>query len=133
MVDRSLSWVPLRLYDPGCVGPGPALIYLHGGGWTIGDLDSHDAVCHRLAVRAGWRVLAVDYRLAPEHPFPAGLDDVPTVLDAALAARLGAGVALDVWPGLVHGALQFFPVPDHAVVGIERIARWLRARAEPAP
>ena len=53
----------------------PLLVFLHGGGFMYGDLDSHDPVCRMLAERAGVRVLALDYRLCPEHPFPAALDD----------------------------------------------------------
>ncbi|MGH3499613.1 MAG: alpha/beta hydrolase [Nocardioidaceae bacterium] len=65
-----------RLYTPhGMSGVAPLLVYFHGGGWIFGSLDSHDAVCRFLAERAGVRVLAVDYRLAPEHPFPAAVDD----------------------------------------------------------
>jgi acetyl esterase len=69
--------VPLRLFAP--EGDGrralPLLLYLHGGGWVQGDLDTHQGVCGKLAAWAGCKVLAVDYRLAPEHSFPAGLDD----------------------------------------------------------
>ena len=54
---------------------GPLLVYFHGGGWVYGDLDSHDPTCRFLAERSGARVLSVDYRLAPEHPFPAAYDD----------------------------------------------------------
>ncbi|MBI4724610.1 MAG: alpha/beta hydrolase [Rhodomicrobium sp.] len=69
--------VPLRLYCPkGVTKSGPALIYAHGGGWVLGDLESHDKVCRGIAAQTPCRVLAVDYRLAPEHPFPAGLNDV---------------------------------------------------------
>jgi len=65
-----------RLYVPtGVDTPGPTLLFLHGGGWVYGDLDSHDAACRFLAERSGVRVLAVDYRLAPEAPFPAAYDD----------------------------------------------------------
>jgi acetyl esterase len=56
-------------------GPHPLLLFLHGGGFMYGDLDSHDAACRFLAERSGVRVLALDYRLAPEEPFPAAYDD----------------------------------------------------------
>lgn len=66
----------LRFYTPrGLTGPAPALVFLHGGGWIYGDLESHDAVCRFLAEEAQVRVVAVDYRLAPEAPFPAAFDD----------------------------------------------------------
>jgi acetyl esterase len=56
------------------------LVYLHGGGWTIGSLDGHDALCRGIADGAGVRILSVGYRLAPEHPWPAGVDDAVSVL-----------------------------------------------------
>src|SRR5207237_1185728 len=62
--------VLVRLYRPLAVDKPPLLIFLHGGGWMFGDLDSHEAACRRLAVDAGCAVAAVAYRLAPEHPFP---------------------------------------------------------------
>jgi len=69
--------IPLRLYRPeGLAAPAPVLVYYHGGGWTIGDLDTHDVLCRELAVGAGCVVVAVDYRLGPEHRFPAAVDDV---------------------------------------------------------
>ena len=65
-----------RLYVPRDAGPvSPMLVFFHGGGMVYGDLDSHDALCRFLAETAGVRVLAVDYRLAPEAPFPAAVDD----------------------------------------------------------
>jgi acetyl esterase len=68
--------LPARLYVPrGTVGPSPLLLFVHGGGWVYGDLESHDGVCRYLAEQAGVRVLAVEYRKAPEHRYPAGLDD----------------------------------------------------------
>jgi acetyl esterase len=65
-----------RLYTPrGVSGVGPLLVWFHGGGFLYGDLDTHDPGCRFLAERAGVRVLSVDYRLGPEHPFPAAFDD----------------------------------------------------------
>ncbi|WP_459611966.1 alpha/beta hydrolase [Corynebacterium urogenitale] len=62
----------------------PTVVYVHGGGGSLGSLDSHDSTCRWLCRRADVRVLSVDYRLAPEHPFPAAMDDVFEVVDAAL-------------------------------------------------
>ncbi len=68
--------IPVRLYDPSGTGTaGPVMVYFHGGGWVFGSLISHNALCAEIALRLGLRVLAVDYRLAPEHPFPAALED----------------------------------------------------------
>ena len=67
--DLELGSIPGRLYIPAeAVTPGPCLVYFHGGGWVIGDLETHDAHCRRLAAYSGARVLAVDYRLAPGTP-----------------------------------------------------------------
>lgn len=68
--------VGARLYRPSALEePSPLMVYYHGGGWVVGDLDSHDSLCRFLAVHTGIRVLSVDYRLAPENPFPAAVDD----------------------------------------------------------
>ena len=88
--------VPLRLFEPGDAGsPAPLLLYLHGGGWVQGDLDTHRGVCGKLAAWAGCKVLAVHYRLAPEHKFPAGLEDCHAAWRwlAANAEGLGADPA----------------------------------------
>jgi acetyl esterase len=80
---------------PGAGAPAPLLLYIHGGGWVIGDLETHDSVCRFLAAAAGVTVLAIDYRLAPEHPFPAAVEDVWAAYSwlAANAATLGADPA----------------------------------------
>ena len=69
--------IPLRLYRPdGLIQPAPVLVYYHGGGWVIGDLDTHDSLCRDLADAGRCVVVAVDYRMGPEHRFPAAVDDV---------------------------------------------------------
>jgi acetyl esterase len=67
--------IALRLYYPAGEAPFPVLVYFHGGGWVIGDLDTHHAFCHALAKSSSCLVVAVDYRLAPEHRFPAAVED----------------------------------------------------------
>jgi acetyl esterase len=67
--------IPVRVYTPPGDGPFGGLVYFHGGGWVIGDLESHDPICRFLADGAGCVVVSVDYRLAPEHRFPAAVDD----------------------------------------------------------
>ncbi|MHC8409096.1 alpha/beta hydrolase [Pseudomonas sp. Hz4] len=95
VVDFELAGVPVRSYQPpvspltsGC----PCIVYLHGGGWVVGDLDSHDFICAELASTLGVLVIAVDYRLAPEHPFPAAFED-----------------CLGVWRALRSGPLRLNP------------------------
>lgn len=87
--DRPLGGVPTDLIEPADVAAGRAILYLHGGGFTTGSPRTHRALAARLACGADARVYAVDYRLAPEHPFPAGLDDV----EAAWHALIKSGVA----------------------------------------
>jgi acetyl esterase/lipase len=67
--------IPARHYHPATSEPAPLLVFYHGGGWTIGDLDTHDALCRLTCRDADVHVLSVDYRLAPEHPAPAAVDD----------------------------------------------------------
>jgi acetyl esterase len=90
--------IPARFYLPGGLPPAsppPLLVFYHGGGWVIGDLETHDGVCRFLAAAAGTAVLAIDYRLAPEHPFPAAVEDSWSAFAwaAANAAELGADPA----------------------------------------
>ena len=77
----------VRVYTPIDAGAGPSggMVYFHGGGWVAGSLETHDGVCRRLANASGCRVLAVDYRLAPEHPFPAAVDDAVAAVGAIVA------------------------------------------------
>jgi acetyl esterase len=87
--------IPARIYTPKALrqaqGLAPCLVFFHGGGWVIGDLDSHDVVCRKLADEGELIVISVDYRLAPEHKFPAAIDDAidATKWIAANAASLG--------------------------------------------
>lgn len=87
--DVDAGGVPCRLYRPSAEHGVPLVVYLHGGGWVVGDLDTHDHVCRTIASKAGMAVLGVDYRLAPEHKFPAALDD-------AQAATIWASENADV-------------------------------------
>ena len=81
--DDTAAGVPVRSYEPdAAVG---TIAYLHGGGWVLGNLESVDAVCRALANAARARVVSIDYRLAPEHPFPAGLQDALAVTRAVEA------------------------------------------------
>ena len=83
--------IPIRIYTPDAPAPRPALVYFHGGGWVVCDLDTHDVVCTAIAHRAGAVVIAVDYRLAPEHKFPAAVTDsyAATAWVASNAKKLG--------------------------------------------
>ncbi|UZE46679.1 alpha/beta hydrolase [Rhodopseudomonas sp. P2A-2r] len=90
--------IPVRIYTPLTLrkadGMAPCLVFFHGGGWVIGDLDSHDVVCRTLAAEGEMIVIAVDYRLAPEHKFPAAIDDALAatrwIADNAVALNIDA-------------------------------------------
>ena len=123
--------IAVRLYRPsGDVLP--ALVYFHGGGWTIGDLDTHDILCRQLAAGARCAVFSVDYRLAPENPFPAAVDDAlaatkyilsnpgPLKIDAGRVAvggdsaggNLAAVVALELKKHNLAYQLLIYPATD---------------------
>jgi acetyl esterase len=87
--------IPVRVYTPNGTAPFPVLVYFHGGGWVIGGLETHDGVCRALADGAGCLVVSIDYRLAPEHRYPAAAEDcyAATRWTAAHAAELGADAA----------------------------------------
>jgi acetyl esterase len=117
---------PMRRYVPDRVAPALTLVWLHGGGWVLGDLDTADAICRTLCDLTGWEVVSVGYRCAPDHPFPAAADDALAVTDWMLAERdrvvvggdsaggsLAAGVAQErgAHPRLV-GQLLVYPATD---------------------
>ncbi len=83
--------IPVRVYTPSGNAPFPILMHFHGGGWVVGDIESCDALCRTLCNAAGCIVVSVDYRLAPEHPFPAAVDDAyqATLWIAKNAAAIG--------------------------------------------
>ncbi|MFD5147039.1 alpha/beta hydrolase [Streptomyces sp. NPDC058401] len=130
--DTVADGVPVRIYDPAPgAGGRPLVVFLHGGGWVMCGLDTHDALCRALAVASGAVVVSADYRLAPEHPWPAAPDDALTVLlwARARAAELGcdparlvvagdssggnlAAVTTLRAPGLIAGQLLFYPALD---------------------
>jgi len=94
LADGRLGPIPLRVYRPAGVAAStalPGLVFFHGGGWVIGDLETHDVLCRQLTAEAGITVVSVDYRLAPEHKFPAAVDDAwdATRWVQASAAQLG--------------------------------------------
>jgi acetyl esterase len=94
--DLDADGIPLRLYVGVGAAPGACLLFFHGGGWVIGDIDSHDGVCRQLANAAACRVISVGYRLAPEHRFPIPVEDSAAAFRwvAAHAATLGVDPAL---------------------------------------
>lgn len=131
--DLDADGVPVRLYRPRLGAP--VALYVHGGGWVLHDLETHDAFCRYLAHATGWALLAVDYRRAPESPFPAPLDDVETAarwlrrtardhrVDAELLPGIGDSsggtlvAALSVRsPGLLDAQVLMYPALDRTAV-----------------
>ncbi len=128
--------ITLRRYRPAGAGPGPCVVFLHGGGWALGGLQTHDAIARFVAVRSGTQVVAVDYRLAPEHRHPVPLDDCLSALrhvqehgvalgidpsrlillgDSAgggLAAAIANDPALAVEGGVIVGQMLLYPAVD---------------------
>ncbi|MBS1680038.1 MAG: alpha/beta hydrolase [Actinobacteria bacterium] len=100
--DIEVEGLPARLYRPRPEAS-PLVLYLHAGGWTVGGIDSADRLCRRLAVAAESAVLSLDYRLAPEHPWPASVDDAVGAMRwiAAAPAELGG---LGPWGALGDSA-----------------------------
>ena len=96
--DVDAAGVPCRLYRPR-IGA-PVALYVHGGGWVLHDLETHDEFCRELAHRTGWALLAVDYRRAPEHPHPAPLDDVETAARWLREEGRGLRLATEMLAGI---------------------------------
>ncbi len=131
--DVDAGGVPCRFYSP--TEPRGVLLYFHGGGFVYGDLDTHDAHCRRMVNRSGWAVLAVHYRRAPEHAFPAAVDDAEQVADWLLTDEQGrhrlvvggdsAGANLALTVALRHpdrfvGQLLVYPFLDPSCDSYDR-------------
>jgi len=87
--------VPVRVYHPHAAQSHaalPGLVYLHGGGWTVGDLDTHDVLCRSLCLQADIVVVSVDYRMGPEHKFPAAYDDTVAAFNWTVAQAASLGI-----------------------------------------
>lgn len=110
----------------------PLVLYLHGGGWSIGGLDTHDRMCRRLAARSGVTVLALAYRLAPEHPWPAAVDDVVDALHwlAAGQAALAGEPGVMGMSGDIAGAPSAVAVAGDSAGGTLAALACLRLRDE---
>ncbi|MEU4218339.1 alpha/beta hydrolase [Actinoplanes sp. NPDC026623] len=96
--DTTMAGVPVRVYQPGA---GVVVVHLHGGGFVLGDLDTHDAQARRLAAATSATVVAVDYRRAPEHPWPAAVDDAAGVVTQIAATGARVAVAGDSAGGMI--------------------------------
>jgi acetyl esterase len=96
-IDAAGQTLAVRRYRPASVvdGPAPTLVFFHGGGFVVGSLESHDRDCRALANRAACQVIAVDYRLAPEHPFPAAAEDAIAALESIITSAAELGVDTD--------------------------------------
>lgn len=133
-----------RLYLP-AAGSSPLIVYLHGGGWTVSSLESHDRMCRRLADSSGAAVLALNYCLAPEHPWPASVERHRrcSALGSLSAGRTGRGVAggrgrarlrdaggevqLRREPGLIHNFMLLDELSPACAAAADRVAANLRA------
>lgn len=122
----TLGGVPAEHHLPAGGDEGAAVVYLHGGGYCIGGADTHRSMCAHLAAALGCPVVPLDYRLAPEHPHPAAVDDA-TALGERLASA-GVEVEVEVWPEMVHVWHVFAGRVPEADQGIAAVAAWLRHR-----
>jgi acetyl esterase len=92
VIDVPSGRTRVRMYDPGIAAPAPTVVLLHGGGWVMGSLDTYDGFARQIAHRSGMRCLSVEYALAPEHPFPAPLDDCVAAVRWALSEGSVLGI-----------------------------------------
>jgi len=127
---------PARIYTPMGSGPFPVIIFYHGGGFVIGDLDTNDSICRDLCYKSGRMVVSISYRLAPEHPFPCApkdcfdalewvinnVDSINADINKIFVAGESAGGNLaavtairarDKFPGVLKGQILIYPVTDH--------------------
>ncbi|TDE21388.1 hypothetical protein E1289_31170 [Actinomadura sp. 6K520] len=93
VLDGPAGPLPARLYRPSSGGPAPALVFFHGGGWVLGDVESYDPVVRALTLASGAAWVSVDYRRPPEDPYPAAVDDA--VHAVRWVAGHAAGLGLD--------------------------------------
>lgn len=89
VIDSVIAGVPVRVYDETDAADAGVIVYLHGGAFFLGSLDTHDHIARHLATATGLRVVSVGYRLAPEHAFPAAIDDATAVVEAIIAGEAG--------------------------------------------
>jgi acetyl esterase len=116
--------IPARLYRPSASSaPAPVVLFFHGGGWVIGDLETHDSVCAEIARGLGLAVLAIDYRLAPEHPFPAAVEDCLAAADWLATSPADIG----------HPVTGLIPTGDSAGGNLAAIVSQNRAATLPIP
>ena len=133
-IDGPDGRIPLRIYKPAGHVPSFTMLFIHGGGWVLGGIGSYDPLVRALCAETGALVISIDYRLAPEHPFPAAVDDVLATYQWILGGGTGLGVTKNVFVGgdsaggnlaaslciqarerklpLPAGQLLFYPVTD---------------------
>lgn len=115
--DRRLAGVATRRYRPARIGAQATILYFHGGGFVVGSLESHDAICAEIADAAGAELVAIDYRLAPEHRWPAAFEDGMAVLRTLLAKGQDIVLAGDSAGGNIAAGLAI-SARDEGVRGV---------------
>ena len=139
--DYEIEGIPVRHYMPSTAETDTIIVYAHGGGFVVGDLDSHDDVCAELCAHAGAELVAIHYRLAPEHPFPAAFDDCWAVARTVMSngakvvlagdsagAKLSAAVALKARDEGICGVLG--QVLIYGAYGLEPVGGSYEEHAE---